>query len=172
MCINSFNPHDNPTRWKLELSCSAVSDSLRPTRILCPWNFPGKSTEAGCPFLLQGIFPTKGSNLRLLHWQADSLPLRHLWSPHQTDTVIIFTCQIRKLRHWEVRPQGYTTGRRETWHLSLPLTPIQHWLLVPRLAWLKTPGNIKVDILKIESFQKPQGPLLLNSLRYSHPDLN
>ena len=30
------------------------------------------------PFLLQGIFPTQGSNphlLCLLHWQADSLPL-------------------------------------------------------------------------------------------------
>ena len=33
----------------------------------------------GCHFLLQGIFPTQGSNphlLCLLHWQADSLPLR------------------------------------------------------------------------------------------------
>ena len=32
----------------------------------------------GCHFLLQGIFPTQGSNLCLpclLHWQADSLPL-------------------------------------------------------------------------------------------------
>ena len=28
-------------------------------------------------FFLQGIFPTQGSNLRLLHWQADSLPLSH-----------------------------------------------------------------------------------------------
>ena len=31
--------------------------------------------------LEQGIFPTQGSNLRLLHllhWQADSLPLSHI----------------------------------------------------------------------------------------------
>ena len=33
-----------------------------------------------CPFLLQGIFPTQGLNLCLLHWQADSLPLSHLGS--------------------------------------------------------------------------------------------
>ena len=26
---------------------------------------------------LQGIFPTQGLNLCLLHWQADSLPLSH-----------------------------------------------------------------------------------------------
>ena len=31
----------------------------------------------GCRFLLQGISPTQGSNLRLLHGQAGSSPLRH-----------------------------------------------------------------------------------------------
>ena len=31
----------------------------------------------GFHFLLQGIFLTQGSNLNLLHWQADSLPLNH-----------------------------------------------------------------------------------------------
>ena len=35
----------------------------------------------GCHFLLQGIFPTRGSNPRLLHGQVDSLPLSHLGSP-------------------------------------------------------------------------------------------
>ena len=43
---------------------------------------PGKSTGVGCHFLLQGIFPTQGLNLCLLHWQADSLPLSHQGSPH------------------------------------------------------------------------------------------
>ena len=32
----------------------------------------GKNTGVGCRFLLQGIFPTKGLNLRLLHLQVDS----------------------------------------------------------------------------------------------------
>ena len=67
------------------IACSlvAVSDPLQPhglyaSRLLCPWKFPGRSTGVGCHFLLQGIFPTRGSNpglLHLLHWQADSLPL-------------------------------------------------------------------------------------------------
>ena len=35
---------------------------LQPTRLLCPWDFPGKNTGVGCHFLLQGIFPTQGSN--------------------------------------------------------------------------------------------------------------
>ena len=50
---------------------------LQPTRLLCPWDSPGKNTRVGCHALLQGIFLTQGSNLslsRLLHWQVDSLP--------------------------------------------------------------------------------------------------
>ena len=55
------------------LSCSVASDSLRPhgllpTRLLCPWDFPGKNTGVGCLALLQGIFLALGS-------QADSLPM-------------------------------------------------------------------------------------------------
>ena len=42
------------------LSSSVVSDSLWPhglwpTRLLCPWNFPGKNTGVCCHFLLQGL---------------------------------------------------------------------------------------------------------------------
>ena len=33
---------------------------------LCPWDFPDKNTGVGCHALLQGIFPTQGSNLHLL----------------------------------------------------------------------------------------------------------
>ena len=42
---------------------SVVSDSLQlhglqPTRLLCPWDSPGKNIGAGCHALLQGIFLT------------------------------------------------------------------------------------------------------------------
>ena len=50
---------------------------LEPTRLLCSWGFSGKNIGVGCHFLLQGIFPTQGSNSCLLHWQLDSLPLSH-----------------------------------------------------------------------------------------------
>ena len=55
-----------------EVSHSVVSDSLgshglQPTRLLCPWNSPGKNTGVGSHALLQGILPTQGSNLHLLH---------------------------------------------------------------------------------------------------------
>ena len=62
---------------------SVVSNSvqpcgLRPARHLSSWDSLGKNTGVGCHALLQGIFLTQGSNLcllRLLHWQAGSLPL-------------------------------------------------------------------------------------------------
>ena len=46
------------------LSHSVVSDSawphgLWPTRLLCPWDSPGKNTGVGCHALLQGIFPNQ-----------------------------------------------------------------------------------------------------------------
>ena len=46
---------------------SVVSDSLwplgrLPSRLLCPRNSPGKKTGVGYHDLLQGIFPTQGSN--------------------------------------------------------------------------------------------------------------
>ena len=34
-----------------------------PTRLLCPWDFPGKNTGRGCHFLLQGIFLSQRLNL-------------------------------------------------------------------------------------------------------------
>ena len=51
---------------------------LEPTRLLCLWDSPGKNAGMGCHALLQGIFPTPGSNpciLCFLHWQMFSLPL-------------------------------------------------------------------------------------------------
>ena len=58
-------------KW-VSVSRSLVPNSLRPhglqfTRLLCPWDFPGKGTGVGCHFLLQGIFPIQGSNPGLLH---------------------------------------------------------------------------------------------------------
>ena len=45
--------------------CSVLSSSLQhcglqTTRLLWPWNVPGKNTGVGCRFLLQEIFPTQG----------------------------------------------------------------------------------------------------------------
>ena len=48
-----------------------MSDSVwphrrQPTKLLRPWDSPGKNTGVGCHFLLQEIFLTQGSNPHLL----------------------------------------------------------------------------------------------------------
>ena len=70
-------------------SLQSTSDSLQPyelqpTRLLCPWDSPGKNARVGCCALLQGIFLTQGLNphlLHLLHRRWILYPLSHLESP-------------------------------------------------------------------------------------------
>ena len=76
---------DRSSEQLLLFSRSFMSDSLRPhglylTRLLCPWDSPGKNTGVGCHFLLWVNFPTQGPKPRLLNWQVDSLVLNHLGS--------------------------------------------------------------------------------------------
>ena len=47
----------NAWKWKVNWSCSVVSNpqqprGLQPSRLLRPWDFPGKSTGVGCHCLL------------------------------------------------------------------------------------------------------------------------
>ena len=44
-------------------------------------DFPGNSTGVDCHFLLQGIFPTQGSNLGLPHCRQTLYRLSHQGSP-------------------------------------------------------------------------------------------
>ena len=51
----------------LSESCSVVSDSLQYHGLYSSWNSPGQNTGVGNRSLLQGIFPTQGSNPGLPH---------------------------------------------------------------------------------------------------------
>ena len=55
-------------------SRSVVSDSLQPQGLHSPWNSPGQNPGAGSRSLLQGIFPTQGSNPGLPHcrWEIQN----------------------------------------------------------------------------------------------------
>ena len=70
--------HYNTSVCLVCASHSAVPDSLQPhglapTRLLCPWDSPGKNTGVGCHSLLQQICLTQGSNLGHPELQADPL---------------------------------------------------------------------------------------------------
>ena len=82
-----FSPAAFPFHWCWAvLSCSVTSNSLRPhglqpARLLRPWDSPGRNTGVGCHALLQGIFPTQGSNPGLLHWRWILYCLSHQGNP-------------------------------------------------------------------------------------------
>ena len=85
LCLTNYQPRrenaggirtnqDQPSKW-------VVSDSLRPHRLYSPWNSPGQNTGVGSLSLLQGIFPTQGSNPGLLHYRRILYQLSHKGSP-------------------------------------------------------------------------------------------
>ena len=56
--------------------CSTLCDPM-----VCPRNDPGKNTRVGCHSLLQGIFPTQGSNPDLLYCRWILYQLSHKGNP-------------------------------------------------------------------------------------------
>ena len=67
-------------------SQSVVSNSLWPHG-LYPWNSPGQNTGVGSLSLLQGIFPTQGSNPGLPHCRQVLYQLSHKGSPRVLEWV-------------------------------------------------------------------------------------
>ena len=58
-----------------------MSNSLRLYGLYSPWNSPGQNTGVGSLSLLQGIFPTQGSNPGLPHCRQILYQLSHKGSP-------------------------------------------------------------------------------------------
>ena len=81
----SLAPPGKPIIYRcavLLLSCSVMSNSLCPMDYSPPGSSvhgdsPGKNTKVGCHTLLQGIFPTQGSNPGLLHYRHILYHLSH-----------------------------------------------------------------------------------------------
>ena len=65
-------------------SCSVVSNSLQPHWLHSPWNSPGQNIGVGSFSLLQGIFPTQGSNPDLPCCRQISLPAEPPGKPKNT----------------------------------------------------------------------------------------
>ena len=63
-------------KWKCE-SPSVLFDSLWPRGLYSPWNSPGQNTGVASLSLLQGIFPTQGSNPGLPHCRRILYQLSH-----------------------------------------------------------------------------------------------
>ena len=66
-------------------SRSVMSNSLRSHGLYSPWNSPGQNTGVGSLSLLQGIFPTLGSNSGFLNCRQILYQLSHKGSPEEAN---------------------------------------------------------------------------------------
>ena len=140
----------------------SVSDTLWPARLRCPWNFPGKNTGVGCCLLLQGIFPTQGPNLLLLHplhWQVGSLP---------TVPPLPFISCIKLsvlTGSWEPSPLedlglslSFSSGLSPA-QLSPSCCRLINWMVARR--WRKVSKREKTQSLQVFPMLDPMGTLFL-----------
>ena len=87
LCLSSLLDEES-------VSCSVVSDSLpphelQPSRLLCPWNSPGRNMGVGSHFPLPGDLPNPGLNTGLLHCRQILY--------HQGSCIRLFSLFSRKL---------------------------------------------------------------------------
>ena len=100
--------------WNESESGSVMSDSLRPHGLYSPWNSPGQNTEVGSLSLLQGIFPTQGSNPGLLHCRWILYQLSHKGSP--------------RILEWVAYPFSRGSSQADFYQLSYQGSHIYVWL--------------------------------------------
>ena len=75
------------TKAMINLVKVAIIDSLRPYGLYSPWSSPGRNTGVGSFSLLQGIFPTQGSNPGLPYCRRILYQLSHKGSPRIMELV-------------------------------------------------------------------------------------
>ena len=112
-----------------------MSDSLwlyglEHSRLLCPWDSPGRSTGVGCHALLQGIFLIQRSNPHILHWRQ----ILYYWATTETPSWFIDGHNFAVTSHGEGRMELSGTSIRAqisfmmvlpSWPNHLPNDPLQ-----------------------------------------------
>ena len=133
------SPMHESEKWKWRLS--VVSDpqqphGLQPSRLLHPWDFPGKSTGVGCHCLLQihDLIPNKISGEVLstvLLWSRYSIPTSKAIAPHSSTVALKIPWMKEPGR---LQSMGSLRVRHD-WATSLSLSTFMYW----RRKWQTTP---------------------------------
>ena len=106
------------------VSHSVMFDSATPWaaghQLLCPWDSTAKNTGVGCHSLLQGIFPTQGSNLGLLHCRQILYCLSHQGHPSDGQTI----------NHWKWTPSNHLPNGPSLVILESAMVVYMYWCLL------------------------------------------
>ena len=104
---------------KVAQSCPTLCE---PTRLYSPWNSPGQNNGVGSLSLLQGIFPTQGSNPGLLHCRQILYQLSYQGNPRILEWVACLFS--RGIFLTQESNQGLLPCRRILYQLSYQGIPI------------------------------------------------
>ena len=110
-----------------------------------PWSFSGKSTGVGCRFLLQGIFPTQGSNPGLPHYRQTLYHLSHQGSPKKFSPFL---------------KTSFSPSSQSIPEMVYPSLPTLH--PIPCLSGLLASANLHLPLYSCSIFHI--GPLCLASV--------
>ena len=141
-----------------------MSDSVQPhrrqpTRLLRPWDSPGKNTRVGCHFFLQcmKVKVKSLSRVRLFEtpWTADptSLKVRHAgmhksMNEHQQMLMLIKTDKTTHICGWDLFPTPIKGARNKPWVYSsnsCPASPLLQGRASPKLCHVSTEWRKDAD---------------------------
>ena len=111
------------SKRKRKVKVTQLSDFLWPHGPYSPWNFPGKNTGVGSLSLLQGIFPTWGSNPGLPYCRRILYQLSHKGSPRILEWVAYPFCSGS---FW---PRNWTGVSNSCWSKPYSLIRIFYCIL-------------------------------------------
>ena len=106
-----------------------MSDSLRSHGLYSPWHSPGQNTRVGSLSLLQGIFPTQGSNPGLPHCGQILYQLSHRASPAKSKHLLISWLQSPSAVILEPPKIKCVTLSPSIWHEVMGPDAIVFWML-------------------------------------------
>ena len=143
-CTIALISHASKSENKNEI-CSVVSDSLQPHGLYSPWTSPGHSTGMCNHYLLQGIFPTQGSNPGLPHCRQNLYQLNQQGSSNASKvTFKIVQAMFQQYVNWTLPdvPTGFRKGRG---------TRDQ----IPNIRWIIEESSRKTSISALLTMPKP-----------------
>ena len=127
-------------------SHSVMSTSLQPHKPYRPWNSPGQNTGVGTLSLLQGIFPTQGSNPGLPHCRQILNQLSHkgslsFWLNHTWNFTGIWVCISARRGCWYSYCRGCNAGSMWRWDWLCRLDWAGPWMAYKGVSTLKVSGS-------------------------------
>ena len=127
------------------LSRSAVSKSsrphgLQPSRLLCPWDSPGKNTGVGCYAFLQEGLPNPGIEPRSPILQVDSLPSEPTGKPIKCSMDLEYW-------PWQQRPKKQFLKAVALFQNTQNIAPNQAWNIFVSLILFTQKGFLLLLVL-------------------------